>query len=111
MTKIDFGKYTEYVSALNKYCYNICKRFSKFSDEAGEDLYDRRFFAEPIITFAIECEILELPVEDIYRKYVLWKLSQVECPFTQDFRKTIEIMEKEQEEFEINLEIKQFCIV
>jgi len=76
--KVDFGKYTNFTETLDIIADDICTKIRILANESGKDPYNRRFFAEPLVTFALTKEITELTMEEIYCEYVNWKLALVE---------------------------------
>jgi len=75
--RIVFLKWTK--RALNSRFHGLGSKFEHFALEAGEDIYNRYFIADPLVDYAINANITEKSAEYIYRHYVYSKLA-ITCP-------------------------------
>ena len=56
----------------------MCIKFRKLAEEVGPDPYDRHFFVEPIMNFAITHKITDQDIDYIYRYYVYHLIAKHE---------------------------------
>jgi len=112
---VDFGRYVSYYHSLNEKHHDICWRLAKFAEEAGEDPYGRKFFAEPLIDFALVQKITEKTAEEIYREYVYWKLAQVDYQIAEPYESLLDRYKEDIRAFEEEQELlaaqAEFCIL
>ncbi len=75
---IKYGKYESYVSFINRHYDQLCNKFKELAEDIGPDPYDRHFFVEPVINFAITHKITDRDVDYIYRYYVYSRIAEHE---------------------------------
>lgn len=86
---INYGKH----GFITNIIYNgICDKIQQFAEETGADPYNRVFDAEPLIDFAIEFDLTSLSIDEIYKRYVYYKLDRFDPILTTE---TLNICEME----------------
>ena len=89
-TIILYGKH----GYITNIIYNgICDKIKQFANESGKDPYNRAFDAEPLIDFAIKYQITNLSIDEIYRRYIYYKLDTFDKFICKEWLQRLEMEE------------------